>query len=284
MTTLAQQLETARLSKECKIDLMTVAEQIELENYRLPKRGLTVSDKALPSAVKMTTAAHEMKSVHRADPDAKQRFLHEKSFQAEVRMRTALASQKSATSYTKSYKATYHDAPFDKDPFRNSRDRAELSGRDECFVHRYAEALTKSSIERVPKTDVASLAGQDSYRKAFHSYLGRDPTQKEMEEAGRVHFGFDELGNVGIVQKPHSCFPHSHITICNRRPVQCPSQVYKPEAPGVRAARDRFPGPVPIWSSTKNLSAMVASDMHAPGHQNTMSIKKAAVNTIVGSK
>lgn len=288
MATLRDQLNNATLSNICKIDLMNHMEQIDMENSSLSKRSTTIEGTALPAAIFESTVSAQRK-VDARYPDrgaSVARYNAEKSMQAEAAqtLASSFANGTMGGTYTKSYKATYHDCPQDKNPFVESRNRAELSGRDQCFVRRYAEAATKTRILAVPKDDPASVAAQDAYKKAYLAYMGREPSPKAMEEVDRLKFSFDENGNVGVIQKPHSCFPHSHITNSNRHCEQCESQVYRPDVPAVRGARDRFPGPVPIWSSTKNLSAMVAGDVHKPGHHQSVSISKAATKTVVGPK
>lgn len=289
MTTLQDQLQTATLTKECKVDLMTHVEQLELQSSTLPKRALTVADRGLPTAVSATTVSTQLRadSQRTNGTAAVERFQAEKSaHEATQRSVMAASTRKGNTSqsHSKTYNTSYHDCPTEHNPFVESRDRTVLSGKDECFVRQYAAALTKADVPREPKTDEASLAATEAYIKAFRKYTGREPTAKELEEVDRLNFTFDENGTIGVTQKPHSCHPHSHITSCSRRCVKCESQIYRPEVPAVRGARDRFPGPVPVWTSTKNLSTMVAGDMHEAGHQRMASTRKEAVNTVVGPK
>lgn len=102
----------------------------------------------------------------------------------------------------------------------------------------------------------------------------------------RLYFGFDEYGNVGVVQKPHSCYPHFHSSTQCVNHNCCPQQVYLPSQRPVRAARDRFPGPIPLKSSTKNTNMMVnLIDKPATGHQkvNTFAKKNTMVQTMTKS-
>lgn len=288
MTTLQEQLENAKLSKECKIDLTMHTEQLELENSALPKRPVTVPEANLPSAVFAATITNQIHAdgVRDSGAAAAERFRGEKSMHEATQRSTMAASTKGGRefSFSKRCEVSYFDCPKERNPFVESRSRTALSGKDACFVRQYASALTKSTVAREPKSDEASVAAAEAYKTAFRKYTGRDPSEKELEEVDRLHFSFDENGEVGVVQKPHTCYPHSHITNSNRRCVQCSNQVYRAEVPAVRGARDRFPGSVPVWSSTKNLSTMVAGDMHQPGHLKLTSITREALDTVVGPK
>lgn len=285
MATLQSQLESAALSRQCKLDLLNHVEQLDLQSSLLPKAAPTVVDDHLPCAVTSFTESRRRKAV---DPHysaaAKAQFESEKELQQQAMLGASTTLKATNSVYSKQYKTTFRGQPKNRDPFRDSRSREQLSGKDEDFVCRYADALTHTSVERPPHTDAASVEATEAYKKAFRAYKGRDPTAKELEEVGRLYFAFDENGNVGVVQKTHSCYPHSHVTLYTQRPCQCANQVYKAEVPAVRGARDRFPGPVPQWSSTKATDTMVAGGMHVPGHHETASMKRSTMDTLVGSK
>jgi hypothetical protein len=170
------------------------------------------------------------------------------------------------------------------DPFQASRSRAELSGKDRDFVHRYAEAATQSTIERPTPSDDASVTANEAYKMAFRKYTGREPTAKELEEVTRLNFTFDANGNVGVIQKPHSCYPHTHVSATKTHTTRCANQVYKPEVPAVRAARSQFPGPIPTQSSTKRTPAVAANGTYQTYHQKPTSIKRAAMDSVACSK
>ncbi|CCW66096.1 unnamed protein product [Phytomonas sp. Hart1] len=283
MASLHEYLDFAHLSEDCKLDLINHVSQLSLQSSLLPKRNLTMADKNLPTAVFATTVTAQQKVVPELNKTTKQRFLYQKKHKEET-VDTCFKTLKNNT-YFKKYTASYLGQPNSVDPFREERSREELSGQDKDFVHRYAESMTHSKIERNRDTDDATVSAADAYREAFRRLTHREPTDKEMEEIGRLNFGLDEHGKVGVVQKPHTCYDHSHITCCNRRVEKCSKQIYAPEKPVLRAARERFPGPVPIWSSTKNSYTMVAGDTDQPGHYKPhCSSQKSELNTIVGSK
>lgn len=284
MATLDNQLETATLSKNCKVDLFNHIEQLQLQSAALPKKPVTLPDDDLPTAVEATTVMSEQKRCHQDSAEnSRHVYLKRKKFQDDSLLSASMVASNSGTSYFKDYKIQYHDQLKGTCPFRSQRSRGELTGEEEDFAYRYADKLTHSH-ERPVRTDSATLSSTDAYKKAFRSFMNRDPNEKELEEVLRLNFGFDERGEVGVIQKPHSCFPHNHVTCCNRRPVKCHSQIYTRDVPQVRAARDRFPGPIPVWSSTKNLHAMVSSDTYTPGHHKTSGITLPPVNTMVTSK
>ncbi|CCW62468.1 unnamed protein product [Phytomonas sp. EM1] len=283
MASLQEYLGSARLSENCKLDLINHVNQLNLQSLLLPKRNLTMFDNNLPASVLATTVSTQQKAVPGLDNTAKQRFLHLKNEQQEV-FDTCMKTLSNNT-YFKKCSTSYFGQRNCSDPFRETRSREQLSRKDEDFVYRYAEAMTHSKIQRNLKADDATVAAVEAYREAFRRLTNRDPTEKEMEEVNRLNFAFDEHGRIGVVQKPHSCYEHSHISCCNRRVPKCDNQLYSPEKHVMRAARDRFPGPIPIWSSTKNTYTMVAGDMHQSGHYKPhCSSKKSALRTIVGSK
>lgn len=287
MVTLENQLYTSpNLSRNCKVDLIHHIDQLQLHNSRLPKKPATVFDEGLPSVVDASTRLRDIrgKSHVKAKENARRRFLRNKEKQEENLRSAALVASTNKTPFFKNYKIRYHNELNGSSPFQNERTRNELTGVEEDFANRYAEYGTNGEAGREAKDGQGASTAAEAYKKAFHSYMHRDPTDLEMHEASCLYFGFNELGEVGVIQKPHSCFPHSHFSCCHRRPVVCPSQVYKRDIPQVRAARDRFPGPIPIWSSTKNLSTLVSSDVYVPGHHKTRGITLPPVNNMVTSK
>ncbi|EPY23805.1 hypothetical protein STCU_02542 [Strigomonas culicis] len=278
MSTLQEQLETASLSEACKADLMKHIEQIELQSATLPKRNVTVADANLPDAVNRSTKENTNKTVENHREDAVKRFETTKRIKQEAHESVASDAMNSNSEYFKNYSSSYKNQPTTKDPFRQQRDPSALSGKDEDFVHRYAEALSGSTIEREEKSDPASVTATEAYKKAFQAYTGRQPNAKELVEASRLNYAFDEHGNVGVIQKPHASRPHTHISNCKFPTTQCNNQVYRPENPPVRGARDQYPGPVPVWSSTKNVNALVAGDMHIQEAQVPSTLKRDTVN------
>lgn len=285
MATLDKQLETAKLTKNCKVDLFNHIDQLQLQTSQLPKKPVTVPESDLPSAVDASTFTHDMKKQMQGARDgAKHKYLQRKQFQQDSLVSASMVASNSGTSYFKDYKVQYYDELKGTCPFRSNRDRSELTGVEKDFAYRYADKLTHSRIERPQEDDSATASATEAYKAAFRSYMNRDPTERELEEVVRLNFGFNERGEVGVIQKPHSCFPHHHVTCCNRRPVKCPNQIYTRDVPQVRAARDRFPGPIPVWTSTKNLHAMMGNDTYVPGHHKTQGITLPPVETMVTSK
>ncbi|ORC84612.1 uncharacterized protein TM35_000431800 [Trypanosoma theileri] len=262
MTTIYQAVETSTLKDRCRIDLLDGAAQLQRHSETLPKRELTVAAADLPQCTFETTISRATKTHYSQDESAMQRFLTEKEANQERTM------QASSSTYFKKYNTVFRGALPRSEPFRETRDRNELTGREKDFVHRYAEAAVKKPLEREQVDDTPTKTAREAYKKAFREYKGRDPTEKELEEVGRLWFAYTEDGTVGVVQKPHFHGPHSHVSICNRRYAQCVNQVYKNELPPVRAARSRFPGPIPVWSSTQNTYTMVAGDTYVPGLHN----------------
>lgn len=286
MATLDNQLETAVLSKNCKVDLFNHIDQLQLQSSTLPKKPTTRPDPNLPSAIDthtFITKSNEDTVLEKRN-GVRHNYLKRKAFQSENLSSTSMVASNSGTSYFKDYKAQYHDELKGTCPFRNNRDRSELTGFEKDFAYRYADKLTHSRLERPAEEDAATLSANEAYRKAFRSYMGRDPNEREMDEVVRLNFGFNERGEIGVIQTPHSCFPHNHITCCNRRPCKCPNQIYTRDVPQVRAARDRFPGPIPVWTSTKNLHALMGNDTYTPGHHTTRGITLPPVETMVTSK
>eukprot|EP00796_Vickermania_ingenoplastis_P004342 gene4342-3156_t len=286
MATLDNQLETALLSKNCKVDLFNHMEQLQLQSASLPKRPTTFPDPNLPSAVEATTFSKKMKEdgVEVSRDGQKHTYLKRKAFQTESLGSASMVASNSGTSYFKDCKAEYHDELKGTCPFRSNRNRSELTGVEKDFAFRYADKMMGTHIERPKEEDAATLSATEAYKKAFRSYMGRDPNEKELDEVVRLNFGFNERGEVGVIQTPHSCFPHNHITCCNRRPCKCPNQIYTRDVPHVRAARDRFPGPIPVWTSTKNLHALMGNEMYTPGHHSTRGVTLPPVGTMVTSK
>ncbi|KAH9597163.1 hypothetical protein LSM04_004248 [Trypanosoma melophagium] len=262
MATIYQAVESSTLKDKCRIDLLDGAAQLQRQSETLPKKEVTVAAAYLPECTFETTIARAAKKRHSQDQSAMQRFLTQKEENHEKTM------QASSSTYFKKYNTLFRGALPHSEPFRETRDRNELTGREKDFVHRYAEATMKKSLEREEPDDTPTKTAKEAYTKAFRDYKGRDPTKKELEEVGRLWFAFSEDGTVGVIQKPHFHGPHSHVSICNRRYAQCVNQVYKSELPPVRGARNRFPGPIPVWSSTQNTYTMVAGDTYVPGLHN----------------
>ncbi|XQJ27246.1 hypothetical protein NXY56_003237 [Leishmania guyanensis] len=289
MVTLEEQLQSSTLKKQCKEDLLNHVEEIETNSWRLPRKAVTLPDPNLPSAVTMPTD----NSVKRRNPAATASTGTERSlrYTATKREKGEMIASRTITDANPSgtyFKDCSHKflsgARAWSDPFQTSRSRAVLSGKDMDFVYRYAEALTGSAIERPQPADNASVAATAAYREAFRQYKGRDPTAKEMEEAGRLIYAFDDNGRVGVLQVPHSCYPHTHISAGKTHVRACPNQVYPQEVPPVRAARSEFPGPIPTWSSTKRTTTMATNGTYQPGHHQPTSLKRDAMSTVMGSR
>lgn len=285
--TLEKQFYTSpKLSKNCKVDLSHHIDQLQLESSRLPKKLPTKFDENLPSVVNASTRLRDIrgKSHVEARENARRKFIKHKEDQMKGLESAGLVARNSGNPYFKDYKIKYYDELKGTCPFRNARTRNELTGIEEDFAHRYAESLGKCEAAHPIKEGCATACATEAYKEAFRSFMQRDPTDMELQEVNRLNFGFNELGEIGVIQKPHSCFPHSHFSCCHRRPVKCPSQVYKRDVPQVRAARDRFPSPIPVWSSTKNLSALASNDVYVPGHHKTSGITLPPVHNMVTSK
>ncbi|KAG5477905.1 hypothetical protein LSCM4_05297 [Leishmania orientalis] len=289
MTTLEKQLQSCTLSSQCKADLLNHVEEIEANSRRLPKKMITLPDPNLPSAVMMSTdnsvKRRDAAAAGGANMERSLRYTERKQEKDEmIASRTTSGTNPSGTYFKECSHKFMNGARSCSDPFRSSRSRTVLSGKDMDFVYRYASAATGSAIERPVPADEASIAATAAYREAFREYKGRDPTAKEMEESGRLIYAFDENGSVGVLQKPHSCYPHTHISASRTYVRACANQVYPPEAPPVRAARSEFPGPIPTWSSTKRTTTMATNGTYQPGHHQPTSLKREAMDTVVGSR
>ncbi|KPI84341.1 hypothetical protein ABL78_6596 [Leptomonas seymouri] len=289
MTTLEKQLQSCSLSSQCKSDLRSHVVAVNAESQCLPKKPTTVADPNLPSATEMPTDNSMKRGLSDTDmaasKDRTMRYVSSKESNVELMASLSLLGGSPTGSYYKKCSNRFVcDDGRKQDPFQASRSREELSGKDRDFVHRYAEAATRSSIERPAPSDDASVTATEAYKAAFRKYMNREPSAKELEEAGRLAFVFDENGNVGVIQKPHSCYPHKHITSTKAHTVRCPNQVYQPEVPAVHAARSEFPGPIPTWSSTKRCPAVSTNGIYEPEHHMPTSIKRAAMDSVVGSK
>lgn len=290
MATLEKQLQSSSLSPQCKSDLRSHVAAVNAESRRLPKQPTTEVDANLPSATQLPTDNSVKRRLDDADLEAsKQRSLrYTASKQGNEELLASLSSTSRADQSGSYYKKCSNRFVCDdgerQDLFQASRSRGELSGKDKDFVHRYAEAATKSSIERPAPSDGASITAAEAYKAAFRQYTGREPSAKELEEVGRLTFAFDENGNVGVIQKPHSCYPHAHISSSKTHVTRCANQVYQPEVPAVRAARSQFPGPIPTQSSTKRSPAVATNGTYQADHPKPTSIKHAAMDSVVGSK
>ncbi|KPA79008.1 hypothetical protein ABB37_05551 [Leptomonas pyrrhocoris] len=289
MATLEKLLQSSSLSAQCKSDLRSHVSAVNEESKRLPKQPPTEADADLPSATQMPTDNSFKRRLNDADMEASKerstRYVSRKQDNEEmVATLSAMSANPSGSYYKKCSTRFVCDDGTRRDPFQASRSRGELSGKDNDFVHRYAEALTKSSIERPAPSDDASVTATEAYKAAFREYTGREPSAKDLAEVDRLTFAFDENGGVGVTQKPHSCYPHMHISSTKTPTTRCTNQVYQPEAPAVRAARSQFPGPIPTWSTTKRSPAVATNGTYQADHQVPMSIKRAALDTMVGSK
>ncbi|KAF8287131.1 hypothetical protein TcBrA4_0008520 [Trypanosoma cruzi] len=262
MSTICQAVDGSTLQEKCRIDLLDTVAQLTRHCETLPKKGVTVAASNLPSCTFAKTVSHSVKKHHSQDESAVQKYIAEKEG---TRERTLQAS---CQTYFKKHNPKFEGALPRTEPFRNTRNRNELTGRERDFVHRYAEAAAKKSLERKVNDDVTTQCATEAYQKAFRAYTGRDPNKRELEEVERMWFAVSEDGTVGVIQKPHFYGPHSHVSICNRRHVRCPNQVYNAELPPVRGARTRFPGPIPVWSSTQNTHTLVSADTYVPGLHN----------------
>ncbi|GET88859.1 hypothetical protein, conserved [Leishmania tarentolae] len=289
MTTLEKQLQASTLSRQCRVDLLSHAQELERSSWGLSKKMITLPDIKLPPATTMSTDNSVKRSVRSsvagANKERAQEYTARKQEKEDMISSRITSDTALSGTYFKdcSHKFVKGARGF-SDPFRTSRSRTALSGRDMDFVYRYAEASTGSVIERPQPADDASVAATAAYRKAFQQYKGRLPTTEEMKEAGRLVYAFDENGCIGVIQKPHSCYPHMHISAVKKPIRACPYQVYSPEVPPVRAARSEFPGPIPTWSSTKRTTTMATNGTYQPGHHQSTSLKREAANTVVGSR
>lgn len=290
MATLEKQLQSSSLSPQCRIDLGSHVTAVNAESCRLPKQPSTQPDPQLPSATEKPTDNSTKRRLSQPDWEASKgrnaRYATRKEGGDDLAASLAASGAAGPEgSYYKKCSTRYVcDDGTRQDPFQASRSRGELSGKDKDFVHRYAEAATQSSIARPTSTDDASATAAETYKAAFRQYAGREPTEKEMEEVGRLNFVYDENGNAGVIQKPHSCYPHKHISLSKTHATRCGNQVYAPEVPAVRAARNEFPGPIPTWSSTKRTPAVATNGTYQADHPKPMTIKRAAVDSVVGSK
>ncbi|CBZ27341.1 conserved hypothetical protein [Leishmania mexicana MHOM/GT/2001/U1103] len=289
MATLEKQVQSSTLSKQCRADLLNHLAEVETNSRCLSKKMTTLPDANLPSAATMPTDNSVKRGTRAATAGANmERLLHYTTRKQEkdemIASRITSDTNLSGTYFKGCSHKFVNGARSWSDPFRTSRNRTALSGKDMDFVYRYAEAATGSAIERPQPADDASVAATAAYREGFRQYKGRDPTAKEMEEAGRLVYAFDENGSVGVLQKPHSCYPHTHISAVKTHIRACPNQVYLPEVPPVRAARSEFPGPIPTWSSTKRTITMATNGTYQPGHHQVRSLKREAMSTVVGSR
>ncbi|KAK7195777.1 hypothetical protein NESM_000508300 [Novymonas esmeraldas] len=289
MTTLEKQLLSSTLSKQCRADLHNHVEEVEANSRRLPKKPVTLPALNLASAVTTPTDNSVKRSAPRAATlaNSERALLYTTRRQLKdetIASRIAADVGPDGTYFKDCSHKFVKGARGTSDPFRASRSRTELSGKDMDFVHRYAEAATGSAIERLQLTDEASAEAVAAYRAAFLRYRGREATAKEMEEAGRLTYVFDANGDVGVIQKPHSCYPHHHISAGKLDIRACPNQAYRQEVPPVRAARSQFPGPIPTWSSTKRTTTMATNGTYQPGHHEPRSLMREAMNTVVGSR
>ncbi|KAG5477670.1 hypothetical protein LSCM1_04963 [Leishmania martiniquensis] len=289
MTTLVEKLQSSTLSDQCKADLLNHVEEIEANSRSLPKKMATLPNANLPSAVMMptdnTVKRRGSAAASGATTERSLRYTKRKQEKDEmIASRTTSCTNPSGTYFKECSQKFLRGARSWSDPFRTSRSRTVLSGKDMDFVYRYASAVTGSAIERPQPKDEASVTATEAYRAAFREYKGRDPTAKEMEEADRLIYAFDENGNVGVLQKPHSCYPHTHISASKTHVRSCHNQVYPPEVPPVRAARSEFPGPIPTWSNTKRITTMATNGTYQPGHHEPTSLKREAMSTVVGSR
>ncbi|KAH8606347.1 hypothetical protein ERJ75_001529400 [Trypanosoma vivax] len=262
MATIYASVDTSTLSERCRIDLLDTVAQLRRHCETLPKRAATTAAPELPTCTFANTTSRTRKEISGHD----EAVLHD--FVAEKEMSRYKTMQATTSTYFKDYQPRFLGNSRKSDAFRAARNRAELSGKEKDFVHRYAEAGAKQSIQREALSDAQSQMAVESYKEAFHKYRGRDPTEKELQEVGKLYFAFAEDGKVGVVQKPHFYGPHTHVSICNRRYATCPSQVFKAELPPVRHARSRFPGSIPVHSSTKNICMLTAGGMYSEGLHN----------------
>lgn len=288
MATLEKQLASSTLSKQCRVDLRNHVSEIETNSKQLSKKPVTLPDPGLPSAVTTLTD----NTVKRCKPyptlsGESQQALTYSTRKGEkddlLASRTTAGLNPSGTYFKDCSHQFVVGARSSKDPFHASRSRAELSGKDVDFVYRYAEAATGTALARPEPADEASVAATEAYKEAFRKYKGRDPNASELLEAGRLTFAFDENGSVGVIQKPHSCHPHKHISATKKHVTACPNQVYAQEVPPARAARSEFPGPIPTWSTTKRTTTMTTNGTYQPGYHQPTTLKRDAVNTVVGS-
>lgn len=290
MATLEKQLQSSSLSPQCRADLGSHVTSVNAESRRLPTQPATQAEANLPTATVMPTDNSTKRRLSQPELDASKgrsgRYTTRKDGgdDAGATLASSAGASMGGSYYKKCSTRFVCDDGTRQDPFQASRSRGELSGRDRDFVHRYAEAATQSKIDRPVPTDDASVAAAEAYAAAFQRYAGRAPSAKEMEEAGRLNFAFDENGNAGVVQKPHSCYPHKHISATKTHTTRCGNQVYAPEVPAVRAARSEFPGPIPTWSSTKRTPAVTTNGTYQADHQRPTSIKRAAIDSVVGPK
>lgn len=289
MATLEKQLQSSSLSPQCKSDLRSHVLSVNAESQKLPKQPPTRADDNLPSATQMPTDNSTKRRLNDADLAASKergmRYTTRKQGNEELAASLASSGATPSGSYYKKCSNKFVcDDGTTQDPFQASRSRGELSGKDKDFVHRYAEAATQSRIERPAPSDDAAVAATEAYKAAFRRYAGRDPSAKELEEVGRLTFAYDENGEVGVIQKPHSCYPHTHVSATKTHTTRCANQVYSPEVPAVRAARSEFPGPIPTQSSTKRTPALATNGTYQSNHQKPTSLKRAAMDSVVGSK
>ncbi|KAG5492998.1 hypothetical protein JKF63_01579 [Porcisia hertigi] len=290
MTTLEKQLHSSTLKKQCREDLLIHANEIEANSRRLPKKKTTFPDIDLPPAVTMSTdnsVKRRMSTIATAEVNTERslNYTARKQRKDELIASCTTSDVNPSGTYFKDCSHKFvNGARSWLDPFQTARRRTVLSRKDMDFVYRYAEAATGSAIERPKPSDDAGVAATTAYREAFRRYKGREPTAQEMEESDRLVYAFDENGSIGIIQKPHTCYPHTHISACKTYPRACRSQVYLPEVPAVRAARTEFPGPIPTWSSTKRTTTMATNGTYRPGHHQPTSLKRDAMSTVVGSR
>nr|CCC95089.1 conserved hypothetical protein [Trypanosoma congolense IL3000] len=270
MSNIYDVVDASTLDARCKVDLLDAVAQLGLHSQTLPKKAATIADAPLPSCTCNSTVCHSL----RCEGSFRQSSLNEyveKRRGSHWEMAKTLGS-----TYFKSHKPKFRGAPRTTDPFRDARDRTHLSWKEKDFVHRYAEAKMKKSIPREEEESTAKKVAVDAYKEAFRKLKGRDPTGKELEEVDRLYFAYADDGRVGVVQKPHYYGPHMHVSICNRRHVCCPNQIYKAGLPPVRGARNRFPGPIPVWTSTKNIHTMASGDTYTPGLHNVSKFGEAS--------
>ncbi|CBH17436.1 hypothetical protein, conserved [Trypanosoma brucei gambiense DAL972] len=262
MSTIYNAVDASTLNDRCRTDLLDTVAQLGRHCETLPKKAVTTADAPLPSCTFNTTVSRSQKEINCSNEAALDKYIEEKGA---TRWRT---TQALASTYFKDHKPKFHGALRTQDCFRDTRDITQLSSKEKDFVHRYAEAKMKKSIPREESDDVAKKVATEAYTEAFRKFKGRDPTEKELLEVERLYFAYADDGAVGVVQKPHFHGPHMHVSICNRKYVTCPNQVYRASLPAVRNARSRFPGPIPVWTSTKNLHAVASNDTYRPGVHN----------------
>lgn len=216
-------LDRSALNEHCKADMRRLLRQFSDESKSVAAGKPVYDHSQLPPCIDQLTSAKAAITKHPIRPGTArvpETWTHDAELSSgERKLFASIQSRLQATSATP--KKRFPPLP--------------LSAKEQDFIYRYAEHKRGETIARTGEAHTSGNAYR-AYTEAFLSFMGRPPSELELQEASRLTF-VERNGKVGVLPQPHAPTPHKHITNTTASVCACTEQIESPSKPLIRASR-----------------------------------------------